>query len=495
MASSFGARALAAAGLCMLRVSGAAAACATNNVNSPATGGFKSMVCPADTSVPHTPKCLLVLPGKGNNHDGFTLFQETAARMGYSAFSIQYQASPDTFSQCHVDYNDHDCSLKVRTAKQEGGTHGTKGSQKVDVKISVDTRTLYMLKYLAGLEDTKPPESAGGTEQWLNCLQLTGGEYEVNWSKIAAMGGSEGSGQAAFVGYAHKIDRVMMFSGIVDAIEYDLKAGNYTATPWLVDGKGKTPHMKYWGFGEIYGGACRAWSVNFNAMKIPATWTNVNLVNPTYGYGNAHKMCSDRTKSAAGHLTTVWDKNTPKDSKGQPIYRPVWEHMLGSTETDYSSVANATARKDPNPVPAGTPVALMDCDGYKSVLQRWALDTTTQHIKLIDSLDKPEGQPLVLTCQSSSCNVGQRMEVKAVVEGDVAQQWQFEGNHFVSSVSKQCIGTDPSPEPEAGLLVLQDCASPTVAKWTYDKSTAHYTTEGVCLGTKYSNATKCQCVF
>ena len=81
-------------------------------------------------------------------------------------------------------------------------------------------------------------------------------------------------------------------------------------------------------------------------------------------------MCSDRTKSAAGHLTTVWDKNTPKDSKGQPIYRPVWEHMLGSTETDYSSVVNATARKDPNPVPAGTPVALMDCDGYKSVLQR-----------------------------------------------------------------------------------------------------------------------------
>jgi len=48
---------------------------------------------------------------------------------------------------------------------------------------------------------------SGGTEQWLNCLQLTGGEYEVNWSKIAAMGGSEGSGQAAFVGYAHKIDR------------------------------------------------------------------------------------------------------------------------------------------------------------------------------------------------------------------------------------------------------------------------------------------------
>ena len=119
MAPSFGSRALAAAGLCMLRVSGAAAACATNNVNSPATGGFKSMVCPADTSVPHTPKCLLVLPGKGNNHDGFTLFQETAARMGYSAFSIQYQASPDTFSQCHVDYNDLDCSLKVRTAKQE----------------------------------------------------------------------------------------------------------------------------------------------------------------------------------------------------------------------------------------------------------------------------------------------------------------------------------------------------------------------------------------
>ena len=61
---------------------------------------------------------------------------------------------------------------------------------------------------------------------------------------MAVAGGSEGSGQAAFTGYHHSVDRVLMFSGMVDAIEYDLRAGNYTAAPYIVDGKGKTPHSR-----------------------------------------------------------------------------------------------------------------------------------------------------------------------------------------------------------------------------------------------------------
>ena len=179
---------------------------------------------------------------------------------------MQYHSSPDTFSTCHKAFDDLDCGEKMRRTKQEGGDHGAK--IKVDVAGSVDYRTLETLKYLAGKGDKEPPAAIGDPAQWDACLTGSGETLAVNWAKVAVAGGSEGSGQAAWTGHVHAVDRVIMFSGIDDAIEYNLLQGNYSSPPWLSSADGKTPKSKYFGFGEVSGTACRAWHLNFNTIAM-----------------------------------------------------------------------------------------------------------------------------------------------------------------------------------------------------------------------------------
>lgn len=82
----------------------------------------------------------------------------------------------------------------------------------------MEARTLAALLYYTN-KTVSPLEHP---EDFAHCLTKSG---EVNWGVFAVMGGSEGSGQAAFVGYHRKVDRVIQFSGIDDGVVYDLNAG------------------------------------------------------------------------------------------------------------------------------------------------------------------------------------------------------------------------------------------------------------------------------
>ena len=82
--------------------------------------------------------------------------------------------------------------------------------------------------FLAGKADRQPPANAGKPERWAECLNT---DNTPKWESIAVMGGSEGAGQAAYVGYRRKVDRVMQFSGIDDAVNYNLAAGNCELAP------------------------------------------------------------------------------------------------------------------------------------------------------------------------------------------------------------------------------------------------------------------------
>jgi len=471
--------------------------------------GYSGTVCGVNTTVPHSTKCLLMLPGKGDNFNSFKLFQTTASDLGYSTFSVQYFASPDTFSKCHKDFEDLDCGEQVRQCKQEGCETGTK--IKVTVEQSVNQRVLEMLKFLAGKDEQQPPASIGDPAQWNTCLTGSGDSLAVNWPKIAVAGGSEGSGQAAWTGHAHSVDRVIMFSGIDDAIEYNLAKGNYSSPPWLSNGKGKTPKSKYFGFGEVYGAACRAWHLNFDTIGMGAVdWTNVNLVDPTYGYGTAHKLCSDRTKSSGGgHISTVWDRGTPKNSDGTPAYRPTWIHMLTSTSLP-TAVEDAGAGNgavgagvDGGEVPGlpdKTEVRLSACESYKSLTQRWAFVAADKQLQLIDARNAkaPNGPALVLACKTGTCaDKTVAMVTTPAKDATPPQQWELKGGQIMSTVSSMCLGQDPKPEAEAGLLTLQDCSNPTAYKFKLEGQLLKVTVEGnqACLSAKYANVTKCQCVF
>lgn len=108
---------------------------------------------------------------------------------------------------------------------------------KVDPTASVDSRALAALEYLAGLGSSKPPDGAGDPKLWSECLISTAWQEQATvrtgnhsdlpetpeslgpapnasgpvaarapqWAKIAVMGASEGSGQAAWAGHVHKV--------------------------------------------------------------------------------------------------------------------------------------------------------------------------------------------------------------------------------------------------------------------------------------------------
>ena len=239
--------------------------------------------------------------------------------------------------------------------------------------------------------------------------------------------------------------------------------------------------------------------------------------------------------SAGGHLTTVWDKHTPKED-GSYVYLPVWLAMLGhpigtlttttapapqpaevATLTSmaydaglrlhrYVTMAPAPAVAaastvewvgpfklgKPLPIASPSPVLVQDCDDYKSILQRWAHSDST---KLVSLVDTEAERKLVLDCDA--CAAGLPVQVVTLGESSKASQlWEYARGRLVHAATGLCLAR--APEEESGLVLLRVCADAAAedVKWTLETATRHVTSGSVCLAVSHkTNTTKCQCVF
>lgn len=482
-------------------------------------GEFKSLVCPCNTSsaigCPES-RCLVGLPGEANNPDAFSMFQSVAANVGFNVFTVQYVSSPSTYDICSKKWDDLECGKKARLAKMIGG-NSTYSYVNVPESASVENRTLKALLYLANKTGTPPPREAGDPGRWARCLER---DDTVKWPALAVFGGSEGSGMAAFAGYHRPVQRVMQFSGIDDGVVYDLNKGNYSPPKWVGDRwDGRTPLSRYYGFGEVWGGACRAWHMNFERFPLDGDWININLVaDDNYSPGR-HKICSDRTKSAVGHLSTLWDAHVPTVN-GVPQYIPVWSYMLGHYIGDQNEprvvdepssfsqffgniyniiigaeTSNPTRRMlgpyeigGPDPIASSTPVQVKTCDAYKSIKQMWRFNVSDSTLGLVYDVD---GQ-LVLDCGACSVDSQTKVVMASSTLTD-AQIFTFDHGHFVNTKSGLCLGLDKNPS--SGNVVMRDCSTTPVADITWELASQDHVLfqKSLCLSAKHDNTTECQC--
>jgi hypothetical protein len=137
----------------------------------------------------------LFIPGTGGQpRKGFPL-AETAANLGYHVIELMY---PDNLAaQVACGRNrDPDAHIKFRMALIRGGR--LLPDRVIQPADSIESRLFMLLSYLRA----KKPDQGWG--------QFLTSKDEIDWSKFAVSGQSQGGGHAYVLGKYHKVARVIM---------------------------------------------------------------------------------------------------------------------------------------------------------------------------------------------------------------------------------------------------------------------------------------------
>lgn len=264
-------------------------------------------------------KILLFTPGTNGTPEDYTLFLRTAAELGYHTIGLSYENLISLNLEVCPATTDPTCHGRARSEVYFG--NDTHDSLDVDFNNSIINRFTKLLEYLI----VNHPH-----DHW---NQFLDNEGEIVWEKVVTAGHSQGGGHAAFASKFFDLSRVIMISWI------DWYAGadnpNWIKTP------GATADSAYFGF--IHTGDASI----FNG--IPTTWENfgmdsyggINSVDTAdFPYNNTHSLITSAAIDSAGtqrnyHNATAVDWMTPINQQtGEPLYKPVWEYLLGKSVSD-----------------------------------------------------------------------------------------------------------------------------------------------------------------
>ncbi len=263
-------------------------------------------VCLADSG-PYNGKLLVFLPGTNGRPANATVFLEEAARAGYHAVGLDY---PDADSANQICQDDLGCYEGMRQECFDG----TDASTGVEVSPASSIKNR-LVKLLAWLDRSHPDEGWGAF--------LAG--REPRYEALALAGLSQGGGHAAYIAKIHRVARVLMFSSVCDTDGGDPP----TAATW-VSAPHATPIERYYGFDHTN---------DAFAEKIKATWTalgldrlgprtSVDTASPPYGGSHQLVTSVPQLGRKKAHTCVVADGSTPMQD-GAPMFRDVWQYMLG----------------------------------------------------------------------------------------------------------------------------------------------------------------------
>lgn len=232
----------------------------------------------------------------------------TAARRGYHAISIAYPNSEAVAALCKGSADD-DCTGKVREEILTG--EDLTPLLTVSRPDAIEPRLYRLLKYLAS---TYPDEG------WSAFLS----HDAIEWSRVSAVGHSQGAGHVALLAKRHALLRAVMISGVADVTRAGL------TSPWL-SRPNATPVERQYGFSHV----------SDPVVPLPvakASWEAIGLARfgPVHAtdltrapYGGSHQLTTARplVALANAHLAMAFDKFLPRRADGTPFYKPVWEFM------------------------------------------------------------------------------------------------------------------------------------------------------------------------
>jgi len=256
---------------------------------------------------------LIFIPGTGGRPGGTGMFCQTAADLGYHTIALAYPSSvPATAARADQDKK---AMENFRWEIIEGGDLSPHVS--VDRLNSIESRLALALKHLHKTE----PKGA-----WAQFLDKKG---LPNWSKIAVTGHSQGGGHAALIAKKHRVARVIMTGAPKD---FDRVRNSPAA--WL-SGPFATPMKAFFAFNhELDRQGCTiAEQLRvFTAMGLDKVGAAVSVDKEKAPFKHSRILLTNfdgsPTDSPRAHSTVIGDGITPKDAKGQPVFRSVWTYMM-----------------------------------------------------------------------------------------------------------------------------------------------------------------------
>lgn len=189
-------------------------------------------------------KLAVILPGTSASTLGYTEMTRALRNRGYHVIVLRYSSSVATYAACPdaAAAAAPDCFRTFRSEVTFGSGVADPSGHTYDnpaVNVSRANSVVNRLTKLIDRLVATAPNNGWGQFQVRNpagaCTQAdpTYGGCSIDWTKVAAVGHSQGAGVALYLSKFFPLDRVVMLSGSFDA--YDLGGGNYTVAPWITE--------------------------------------------------------------------------------------------------------------------------------------------------------------------------------------------------------------------------------------------------------------------
>ncbi|MCS6936567.1 MAG: carboxylesterase family protein [Candidatus Bipolaricaulota bacterium] len=271
-------------------------------------------------SVPARNQLFLFLPGTRGKPQNCQQIVNTAADLGFHAIGLNYPNDQPVNGPtlCGGTNTDLDCYAKVRLEIKDGIDRTP--LLNITRANSIENRLIKLLIYL----HTRFPNEGWG--------QYLDKDLTIKWSSIVVSGHSQGGGHAGIIGRYHPVARVVMFA----SMDYNARVGrpaNWIAQPSSTPNA--TPPERFYGFSHQ-----RDEGVNFTILSTqvwPAFGMDkfgpvVNVDKTAPPYQNSHMLTSNLDAPTGNyHGCIVVDRNLILLPDGTPVYKPVWEYLLGAT--------------------------------------------------------------------------------------------------------------------------------------------------------------------
>jgi pimeloyl-ACP methyl ester carboxylesterase len=255
---------------------------------------------------PPSAPLLVFMPGTSGAPQGTWPVLVAAAKAGYRVIGLEYNDQPAVAQVCEPR-DDASCSGRFREKRIFGD--GDFPYINDTPEESIVHRLTMLLRYL----DAHHPE-----EQW-------GGYFtngELNWTRIAVSGHSQGAGMAALIAKQYLVDRVILFS-----CPWDYYGPTKTLAPWLKDPSATPPERWYAAYHKRERQA-ETLKRAYKVLKVPDDHVRVFALEPNLEPLHGHVDAS----MDAYHVSEVSPVITPRMPDGTPAYAADYAFLLGEAK-------------------------------------------------------------------------------------------------------------------------------------------------------------------
>lgn len=274
----------------------------------------------------------VLLNGTGAGPLSLSKMGATLAAEGFHVIGLRYSSDVGTQAACPNSQatSNPDCHRRLRGEVTFGaGVPDPDGRSFNHPSVSVsaaDSVVHRLIRHVEYLDGRRP---SAGWDQFQRhsggaCVQHpTYGGCTPEWSRIVAMGHSQGAGIGLYLAKHFGLDRVGMLSGSYDA--FSNGSGGYVAAPWVAEGDFRTSTSRIATFSHLSDPALRIHRSVSTALGLPGPEVRITSSSPPYGF--ARRLVTDALPecpfdSAPAHNSTSTDLCAPAD-----VNRRVWRYL------------------------------------------------------------------------------------------------------------------------------------------------------------------------